>query len=182
MGAHRLGSQGRCACSSRPPFTPHAEPAPSTGTHRDARGPQGQPDRATRERTAGTFQRLAARGRLRKLSRRSYFPVQRGCIHMQPTQDHPPNTVSGSTSQEVAQSKYSVYVALMLPPDGWFPGEVPGNRRRVHICMHTCRPPWQLSGPRVGSGNIPCLSRGSYLPSLHSKTRCGQATSFYQPS
>lgn len=101
---------------------------------------------------------------------------------MQPTQARPPNTVSGSTSQEVAQSEYSVYVVHMLPPDGGFPVEVPGNRRRMHTCMHTCRPPWQLSGPHVGSGNTSCLSSGSYLSSLHSKTRCGQATRFYQPS
>lgn len=65
---------------------------------------------------------------------------------MQPTQARPPNTVSGSTSQEVAQSEYSVYVVHMLPPDDGFLVEVPGNRRR----MHTCSPP-----PRPGSCQDP---------------------------
>lgn len=68
-----------------------------------------------------------------------------------------------------------------LPLAGWSPRELAATG---DTCTPVCTPAGPLAavGTRVGSGDVSCLSTGSYLSTLHSKTRCGQSAGFYRPS
>lgn len=97
---------------------------------------------------------------------------------MQQTKDQdPPPWDLGRGSQAAAQGQSSVSAARTLPPGGWSPGERAGGRRPCAAAG-----PLAAVGTRVGSGDASRLSAGSYLSTLHSKTRCGQSAGFYRPS
>lgn len=186
MGAH-TGWGPRLPAPATPalPSIPGAgyPPPPPTGTHRDAPGPQGrasgsgQPDRKGRERTAGAFQRLAARGRLRKPSGRSYFPEQRAVYTCSRQRTKTPlHGIWGGAHRPRPRAR----VRCLRPARCQLAA---GLRESARAADHAhLRGPLAAVGTRVGSGDASPLSAGSYLSTLHSKTRCGQSAGFYRPS
>lgn len=179
--AHTQAGVPGCLCP-RPLPSP-----PPTGTHRDAPGPQGrasgsgQPDRKDRERTAGAFQRLAARARLRKPSGRSYFPEQRAVYTCSIQRTTPHHGIWGGAHRTWPRAS----ARCLWPARSRLPaGLQESSRATGDTCTPVCTPAGPLAavGTRVGSRDVSCLSTGSYLSTLHSKTRCGQSAGFYRPS
>ena len=74
--------------------------------------------------------------------REKLFSRAESRIHMQHTKDQQPPTPPPRDlgAHGTWQSQGSVSAVRTLPPDGWSPGELAGNRRHMHTCQ-VCGPP-----------------------------------------
>lgn len=143
-------------------------------THWNTQGCSGSPGAGERLRAArqkgpredsGRIPETRSASEVEEAEREELFSRAESRIHMQHTKDHPPPRDLGRGSQDVAQSKCSVPVARTLPPAGWSPGELAGNRRHMHTCLHTCGPPGCCRDP--GREQRRFLSLDWFLP-VHS--------------